>query len=140
LFFRNGGCLVRAKATNSVNLTYGATSVMLNLPFVGSVGGFTVLQTAASNRELVSGLALLNASGQFDAPPEQKKAEVEETPVQRLFGPIKEFGKKWAIAFAFWQARQPARIKSVLQNVSYRACLSQSDQSFLMLTVYLLLI
>ncbi|CAM6111154.1 unnamed protein product [Calypogeia fissa] len=81
-----------------------------------SVGGFTVLYTAASNPELVSGLALLNASGQFDSP-EGQKPVIEETAVQRLFAPIKTYAKKWAIAFAFWQARQPARIKSVLQNV-----------------------
>lgn len=80
-----------------------------------------MLYTAASNPELVSGLVLLNASGQFDPPPvegQTTKAPVEETAVQRLFTPLKTYAKKWAIAFAFWQARQPARIKSVLQNVS----------------------
>lgn len=88
--------------------------------------------TAAANPDLVSGIALLNASGQFESrasPDEQQKLgeettqkdfiEMEESILNRLiFNPIKNTAKKYAILFAFWQAKQPARIKSVLQNVS----------------------
>ncbi|MCO5589136.1 hypothetical protein L7F22_043102 [Adiantum nelumboides] len=82
-----------------------------------SVGGFTVLNTAASYPELVSGVALLNASGQFENS-ESKKEIIEETPVRRLiWNPLREWARKLAITFAFWQAKQPARIRSVLNNV-----------------------
>jgi pimeloyl-ACP methyl ester carboxylesterase len=95
-----------------------------------SVGGFTVLTTAAGYPDLVSGLVLLNSSGQFDMPSSPEKAKIgegssqqeviktEESLLNRLmFKPIKDFVHKYAILFAFWQAKQPARIKSVLQNV-----------------------
>lgn len=83
-----------------------------------SVGGFTVLNTAASYPELVSGVALLNASGQFDSPESQKKEVLEETAMQRLIWiPLRNWIRKLAINFSFWQAKQPARIRSVLNNV-----------------------
>ncbi|KAI5067039.1 hypothetical protein GOP47_0017567 [Adiantum capillus-veneris] len=82
-----------------------------------SVGGFTVLNTAANYPELVSGVALLNASGQFENS-ESKKEVIEETPVRRLiWNPLRDWARKLAISFAFWQAKQPARIRSVLNNV-----------------------
>lgn len=94
-----------------------------------SVGGFTVLSTAAAYPDLVSGLVLLNASGQFessdpaqklgDETPEKDVVEVQESLLRRLLiTPIKDTVQKISIRFAFWQAKQPARIKSVLQNVS----------------------
>jgi len=93
-----------------------------------SVGGFTVLSTAAEYPDLVSGLVLLNASGQFessspeaklgDETPEKEVIETQESTVQRLLiSPIKNVVQKYAILFAFWQAKQPARVKSVLLNV-----------------------
>jgi pimeloyl-ACP methyl ester carboxylesterase len=95
-----------------------------------SVGGFTVLTTAAGYPDLVSGLVLLNSSGQFDTPSspgegkigegssQQEVIKTEESVLNRLMlKPIKDFVQKYAILFAFWQAKQPARIKSVLQNV-----------------------
>lgn len=92
-----------------------------------SVGGFTVLSTAAAYPDLVSGLVLLNASGQFesseeklgDETPEKDVVEMEESILSRLFiSPIKDTVQKYSILFAFWQAKQPARIESVLRNVS----------------------
>lgn len=94
-----------------------------------SVGGFTVLSTAAAYPDLVSGLALLNASGQFessdpakklgDETPQKDVVELQESLLRRrLITPIKNLVQKYSILFAFWQAKQPARIKSVLQNVS----------------------
>lgn len=93
------------------------------------MGGFTVLNTAAAYPNLVSGLVLLNASGQFESSDSDQKLggettqkdviEAEETFVNRLLiNPIKDTVRKYTILFAFWQAKQPARIKSVLQNVS----------------------
>lgn len=91
-----------------------------------SVGGFTVLSTAAAYPDLVSGLVLLNASGQFesseeklgDETPEKDVVEMEESILSRLFiSPIKDTVQKYSILFAFWQAKQPARVESVLRNV-----------------------
>lgn len=94
-----------------------------------SVGGYTVLSTAAANPDLVSGLVLLNASGQFessspneklgDETPEKEVVEMEESVLSRIFiSPIKNTVQKFTIFFAFWQAKQPKRIESVLRNVS----------------------
>ncbi|XP_024369572.1 uncharacterized protein [Physcomitrium patens] len=93
-----------------------------------SVGGYTVLSTAAANPDLVSGLVLLNASGQFessspneklgDETPEKEVVEMEESVLSRIFiSPIKNTVQKFTIFFAFWQAKQPKRIESVLRNV-----------------------
>lgn len=87
------------------------------------------MNAAAAYSNLVSGLVLLNASGQFESPdPDQKLGsettqkdviEAEETFINRLvINPIKDTVRKYTILFAFWQAKQPARIKSVLRNVS----------------------
>ena len=84
-----------------------------------SVGGFTVLNTAASYPDLVSGLVLVNASGQFDKPEIEKTEVPEENLIQKtIFNPIRDWFRKVAIGFAYWQAKQPARIRSVLNNVS----------------------
>ena len=89
----------------------------------GSVGGFTVLNTTASYPELVSGLVLVNASGQFDKPEIQKTEALEENLIQKMiFNPIRDWVRKVAIGFAYWQAKQPARIRSVLNNVSIPPC------------------
>jgi pimeloyl-ACP methyl ester carboxylesterase len=78
-----------------------------------------VLNAAASYPELVSGLVLLNASGQFDKPEAEKMKALEESPIQKLiFNPIRDWFRKIAIGFAYWQAKQPARIRSVLNNAS----------------------
>ncbi|KAG0581452.1 hypothetical protein KC19_4G253000 [Ceratodon purpureus] len=91
-----------------------------------SVGGYTILNAAAANPDLVSGLVLLNASGQFESSdqklgeetPEKDVVEMEESLLKRIFiTPIKDTVQKYSILFAFWQAKQPARIESVLRNV-----------------------
>ncbi|KAJ7295472.1 hypothetical protein O6H91_06G029300 [Diphasiastrum complanatum] len=83
-----------------------------------SIGGFTVLLTAAAFPQLTSGLVLLNASGQFEVPDEQKKPVIQETALQRLvITPLITWARRWAILFTFWQAKQPSRIRSVLNNV-----------------------
>jgi len=92
-----------------------------------SLGGYTVLSTAAAYPELASGLVILNASGQFessdpsqklgDETPEKDIVETESLLRRFLITPIKDTVQRYSILFAFWQAKQPARIKSVLQNV-----------------------
>lgn len=91
-----------------------------------SVGGYTVLSAAAAYPDLVSGLVLLNASGQFESSdqklgeetPEKDVVETQESVLNRLLiTPIKDTVQKYSILFAFWQAKQPARIESVLRNV-----------------------
>ncbi|KAG6549798.1 hypothetical protein Mapa_008779 [Marchantia paleacea] len=87
-----------------------------------SIGGLTVLLTAATKPDLVSGLALLNPSGQFESADSGSSqaatmVPVEETAIQRLVTNIKTAFRRGAIAVTFWQAKQPARVKSVLQSV-----------------------
>eukprot|EP01018_Ginkgo_biloba_P008377 Gb_04951 [translate_table: standard] len=83
-----------------------------------SLGGFTALITAADCQEFVSGVALLNSAGQFGNPEEQAKNDVKETAIQRLiFNPLKQLVQRAVLSFAFWQAKQPSRIQSVLKSV-----------------------
>lgn len=85
------------------------------------------MSTAAAYPELASGLVILNASGQFessdpsqklgDETPEKDVVETESLLRRFLITPIKDTVQRYSILFAFWQAKQPARVKSVLQNV-----------------------
>ncbi|KAA8531895.1 hypothetical protein F0562_006388 [Nyssa sinensis] len=82
-----------------------------------SLGGFTALVSAAGLPEQVVGVALLNSAGQFgDANREPSKSE--ETVLQKFFlKPLKEIFQRVVLGFLFWQAKQPARIESVLKSV-----------------------
>ncbi|KAJ8439756.1 hypothetical protein Cgig2_009580 [Carnegiea gigantea] len=82
-----------------------------------SLGGFTALAVAASLPEKVTGVVLLNSAGQFgDANP--KAAESEDNPFQKfILKPLKEAFQRIVLGFLFWQAKQPARIVSVLKSV-----------------------
>lgn len=83
-----------------------------------SLGGLTALITAADCPEFVSGVAILNSAGQFRNPEEQSKNVVEETAIQRIIiNPLKNWVQRVVLAFAFWQAKQPSRVQSVLRNV-----------------------
>ncbi|BFI03376.1 hypothetical protein MPTK1_1g03260 [Marchantia polymorpha subsp. ruderalis] len=88
-----------------------------------SIGGLTVLLTASTKPDLVSGLALLNPSGQFESADSGSKQAAtvvtveEESALQRLVTNIKTAFRRGAIAVTFWQAKQPARVKSVLKSV-----------------------
>lgn len=67
--------------------------------------------------EQVKGVVLLNSAGQFgdasSAPTEQ-----EDTALQKLIlKPLKEIFQRIVLGFLFWQAKQPARIESVLKSV-----------------------
>ncbi|XP_058088191.1 pheophytinase, chloroplastic [Magnolia sinica] len=85
-----------------------------------SLGGFTALVTAAQLPEQVLGVALLNSAGQFGNPNAQanNNENAEETALQKfLLKPLKEVIQRVILGFLFWQAKQPARIESVLKSV-----------------------
>ncbi|KAM7250796.1 hypothetical protein ACFE04_022679 [Oxalis oulophora] len=82
-----------------------------------SLGGFTALISAVGLCDQVAGVVLLNNAGQFGNP--NRKSEVaEETVLQKnILNPLKEIFQRVVLGFLFWQAKQPARIKSVLNSV-----------------------
>lgn len=68
------------------------------------------------------GLALLNSAGQFGSgsKDEAAKNSTEENALQRFFfRPLKEIFQRIVLGFLFWQAKQPARIESVLKSVCF---------------------
>ncbi|OVA07056.1 Alpha/beta hydrolase fold-1 [Macleaya cordata] len=83
-----------------------------------SLGGFTALISAADLPEQVVGVALLNSAGQFGDASGKTENSSEETVLQKfLLKPLKEVFQRIVLGFLFWQAKQPARIKSVLKSV-----------------------
>ncbi|XP_044470487.1 pheophytinase, chloroplastic isoform X1 [Mangifera indica] len=82
-----------------------------------SLGGFTALVAAAGLPEQVAGVALLNSAGQFgDATKGTNQSE--ETIFQKFFlKPLKEIFQRIVLGLLFWQAKQPARIVSVLKSI-----------------------
>jgi len=84
-----------------------------------SLGGFTALVAAAGLPEQVVGVALLNSAGQFGNANSESN-ESEETLLQKaIVKPLKEIFQRIVLGFLFWQAKQPARIESVLKSVSH---------------------
>lgn len=82
-----------------------------------SLGGFTALVTAVGLPEQVVGVALLNSAGQF-GDGNVKANESEETVVEKfILKPLKESFQRIVLGVLFWQAKQPARIESVLKNI-----------------------
>lgn len=84
-----------------------------------SLGGFTALVAAASLQDQVKGVVLLNSAGQFgDASSASMTNEPEESALQKfILKPIKEAFQRVVLGFLFWQAKQPARVESVLKSV-----------------------
>eukprot|EP00850_Spirogloea_muscicola_P014431 SM000103S09523 [mRNA] locus=s103:470030:473187:- [translate_table: standard] len=88
-----------------------------------SVGGYTVLSAAAEYPELVKGIALVNAAGRFEEDANRSgKTKVvdtrEEVDLTSAFIlPVKQVFQRVAVYLTFLQAKQPAGIKQVLQNV-----------------------
>ncbi|XP_057787335.1 pheophytinase, chloroplastic isoform X2 [Salvia miltiorrhiza] len=82
-----------------------------------SLGGFTALVAAASLQDQVKGVVLLNSAGQFgDA--SSPATETEENAVQKfVLKPLKDVFQRVVLGFLFWQAKQPARVESVLKSV-----------------------
>lgn len=105
-----------------------------------SLGGFTALVAAASLQDQVKGIVLLNSAGQFgDATNATPATETEDNVVQKfVVKPLKEAFQRVFLGFLFWQAKQPARVESVLKSVCHLhitcsfytvlICISSSDQ------------
>lgn len=90
------------------------TAIMIHF----SLGGFTALATAGDLPEQVIGVALLNSAGQFGNPDSTRRNVKNETTLQKyVLKPLKELFQRIALGFLFWQAKQPARIESVLRSV-----------------------
>ncbi|CAN1225530.1 Pheophytinase, chloroplastic [Linum perenne] len=82
-----------------------------------SLGGFTALISAVGLPEQVTGVVLLNSAGQFGNPNMETK-ESEESVLQKyVLKPVKEVFQRIVLGFLFWQAKQPARVESVLKSV-----------------------
>lgn len=74
---------------------------------------------AAGLPEQVIGVALLNSAGQFGNPNSEAEKSEEETALQRfILKPLKQIFQRVILGFLFWQAKQPARVESVLKSVS----------------------
>lgn len=71
----------------------------------------------ASLQNQVKGIVLLNTAGQF-GDGSTKTPESEESVLQKfVLKPMKEIIQRVVLGFLFWQAKQPARIESVLKSV-----------------------
>ncbi|CAI0462067.1 unnamed protein product [Linum tenue] len=83
-----------------------------------SLGGFTALVSAVGLPEQVVGLVLLNSAGQFGNPNAEAN-KTEESVLQKYVSkPVKDIFQRVVLGFLFWQAKQPARVESVLKSVS----------------------
>ncbi|KAK9948581.1 hypothetical protein M0R45_004150 [Rubus argutus] len=83
-----------------------------------SLGGFTALVAAVGLPEQVVGVALLNSAGQFGNANSEPEKSDEETVLQKfILKPLKEVFQRVVLGFLFWQAKQPARVESVLKSV-----------------------
>lgn len=82
-----------------------------------SLGGFTALLTAEALPDQVVGVALLNSAGQFGNPNDETVEPEESTGLNFILKPLKEIFQRVVLGFFFWQAKQPARVESVLKSV-----------------------
>lgn len=69
--------------------------------------------------EQVVGVVLLNSAGQFGDPNSSPTPADESFLQKKIVKPLKEIFQRIVLGFLFWQAKQPARIESVLKSVSY---------------------
>lgn len=87
-----------------------------------SIGGFTALYAAATEKELINGCILLNAAGQFKPQdPEEVAALAAAAQAaeneNEIVASIKAAAQRAVIAMSFIVTKQPARIKQVLRQV-----------------------
>ncbi|KAL1818264.1 hypothetical protein DCAR_0414542 [Daucus carota subsp. sativus] len=82
-----------------------------------SLGGFTALLTAEALPEQIVGVALLNSAGQFGNPIDETVEPTELSFGSTVLAPVKDIFQRVVLGFLFWQAKQPARIESVLKSV-----------------------
>ena len=69
--------------------------------------------------ELVNGVVLLNSAGQFGNGKSETEKSEEPSLQNFILKPLKEIFQRVVLGFLFWQAKQPARIESVLKSVSH---------------------
>lgn len=86
--------------------------------FFSSLGGFTALVSAVGLPEHVVGVVLLNSAGQFGNPNAETSKSEESVLQKYALKPLKEVFQRVVLGFLFWQAKQPARVESVLKSVS----------------------
>lgn len=88
--------------------------------FYCSLGGFTVLLTAAEKQSQARGVVLLNSAGQFGDPNKKSEKTEGENAIDKFFlKPLKEAFQRVVLGFVFWQSKQPARIEKVLKSVKH---------------------
>ncbi|CAI0392315.1 unnamed protein product [Linum tenue] len=85
--------------------------------FHWSLGGFTALVSAVGLPDQVIGLVLLNSAGQFGNPNAEANKTEESVLQKYLLKPVKDVFQRIVLGFMFWQAKQPARVESVLKSV-----------------------
>lgn len=103
-----------------------------------SLGGFTALVSAGGLPEQVAGVVLLNSAGQFGDPSAKVKKSEEGVLQKVVLKPLKEIFQRIFLGLLFWQAKQPARIESVLKSVCCYLAQSPFSQKFEWLrTIYL---
>lgn len=83
-----------------------------------SLGGFTALVSASELPEQVKGVVLLNSAGQFGDKLANPSEKDDDSPIKRfIVKPLKDVIQRIFLGFLFWQAKQPARVESVLKSV-----------------------
>ncbi|CAH9085126.1 unnamed protein product [Cuscuta europaea] len=82
-----------------------------------SLGGFTTLVAAAASPEKVKGIVLLNSAGKFEDDSSANNEHEDATSKKSILNPVKEIVQRFFLGFLFWQAKQPARIESILKSV-----------------------
>lgn len=74
---------------------------------------------SASLQNQVKGVVLLNTAGQFGDATVATPVSEENVLQKHVLKPLKEIFQRVVLSFLFWQAKQPARIESVLKSVSH---------------------
>ncbi|KAJ9510921.1 hypothetical protein QJQ45_027851 [Haematococcus lacustris] len=83
-----------------------------------SLGGYASLAAAVARPDLVRGVAMLNGAGPFDEPGRPALDPDQPEPlVDRFKNWLAGIGKRVVLYFAFVRAKQPERIKEVLNMV-----------------------
>ncbi|CAM8918787.1 unnamed protein product [Rhodiola kirilowii] len=82
-----------------------------------SLGGFTALVSAVGLGEQVTGVVLLNSAGQFGNGSSQTEKSEDSVLQKLILKPLKEIFQRVVLGILFWQAKQPARVQSVLKSV-----------------------
>ncbi|PSC74999.1 Haloalkane dehalogenase [Micractinium conductrix] len=81
-----------------------------------SLGGYNALSTAAFNQDLVRGVVLLNAAGRFDDGGPEEEVQ-QKGGFAGLVEQVATFAKRAVVFASFVFAKQPARIRQVLNQV-----------------------